>query len=118
MVKADPIAKVGKVAFVDIACQPRHDYPPLIRRSSFLAQMFRFETVIMVERASERIKFIISANTRGWLSQFRREKQQEGTREKGKATRKSNDQALEAPFKIIIMRLLRGAKRTFDRVLI
>lgn len=52
------------------------DYPPLIRRSSFLARAFRFETAITVGRASERIKFIISANTRGWLSQFRREKRQ------------------------------------------
>lgn len=36
--------------------------------------------------ASERIKFIISANARGSLSQFRREKATSEEREKGKAT--------------------------------
>lgn len=87
MVKADLIVEVGKVAFVDIACQPRRlsaSYPTLLLSRSSVP--FRDGNYGRTS-ASERIKFIISANTRGWLSQFRHEKQQEGKGEKKKEKR-------------------------------
>lgn len=61
----------------------RGDYPPLIRNTPpFPSETLRFETAITFERASKRIKFIISANARGSLSQFRHEKQRGGHRGK------------------------------------
>lgn len=103
----------------------RGDYPPLIRRSSFLARAFRFETAITAERASERAYQIHHLREHAWPAlaissrkTTRKKRRGEEKRKSGRHHKKNNDRAPEAPFKIIIMRLPRGARRTFSRVLI
>lgn len=92
----NPIGRISRVAFIDIACQLWRLSASYPERSSFPARVFRFETAITVERASKRIKFIISANARGSLSQVRREKQRQRMEKKEKRRRLMEKQRLAA----------------------
>lgn len=111
------VAAVRRYRFVN-----RADYPPLIRRSSFLARAFRFETAITAARASERASVSNSSSLRERtrlalalaISPRKTTRGSGEKKEKAKRTpaKKGRPSALEAPLRIIIMRLSRGAKRT------
>lgn len=71
------------------------------------------------ERASERIEFIISANTRARItlaiSPRKTRRRNRWKRRSDRHSWKRNDRAPKAPFRMIIARLPRSVKCTFDR---